>query len=193
MLDDEYWHDHDAMFDAIFRVQPPSTSDEIESLEEASAYWRENFSGAAKPVSIRYRGKQYLIHVAFVTDHAYTMKNPEWTEGKSNVRRVLDLPRAKAMDNIWKVLQTPDAITWSRTTEENKQYDTALSAEDRMYGRVILAPTPTKEDLSKNECTHFEFVSWHLPDYAQHAGSLRRDDREKTNPVQLPPSLRRSR
>lgn len=192
---EEYWHwlenggEEQAYFDAAGRI--PAASEDIEDLEQARSYWRLNFAGSPKSVNIRYRGKQYLIHVAFVSDHAYTAKNPEWVEGRSNVRRVIDLPRAQAMDNIWKVLQTPDAITWSRTTEENKQYDAALSAEDRIYGRVVLAPTPTAEDLRNNECTHFEFVSWHLPGQRQHEEARQRGRVEPTNPVQLPKAMRK--
>lgn len=167
-------------------------SAEIQTLEEARSYWRKHFKGKDKAVQVYYKGRQYAIKIDFVTDHAYSKKNPDWENGLSNVKRALDLPRAQAMDNIWKVLQNPNIITWSKTTAINKQYDAVLSAENRVYGRVVLAPTPTGQDLDNDECTHFEFVSWHLPNETQYKGAIGFES-SKTTPVQLPSSMRKKK
>ena len=71
------------------------------------------------------------------------------------------------MDDIWKVLKAPDVLTWSKTDPRNKQFDRVLDLANAHYGRVILAPTPTPSDLKHSQCTHFELISWHLPDARQ--------------------------
>ena len=169
-----------------------TSSEDIQTMEDAQAYWRKHFRGKTKAVQIHYKARQYAIKIDFVTDHAYSKKNPDWEEGISNIKRVLDSPRAQALDNIWKVLQNPNIITWSKTTTTNKQYDAVLSAENRVYGRVVLAPTPTAQDLDNDECTHFEFVSWHLPSDTQYKWATGFES-SKTTPVQLPPSMRKKK
>ena len=174
-----------AMFDASDTTAPQSSAD-IKTLEDAKNYWNTYFLSRKRLVQVRHNNRQYDLKIDFLTDHAYTKKNPNGNDPE----RVLDLSRAQALDNIWKVLNAPDAITWSETTPTNKQYDSELSVVDKLYGRVILRPKPTAQDKANNECTHFVLVSWHLPSESQHKKALVRTYGERTTPISLPKKQR---
>lgn len=161
----------------------PSSSKDIQTLEEAKQYWQKHFNGKDKPITVNYKRQQTHLFVTFSTNHGFTGKNSAWTEGTSNDKRTLELDRAQHMDDIWKVLESPDVITWSHSTPTNKQYDKVLEAQDRIYGRVILVPTPTPQDVKNGECTHFEFASFHLPNETQFKAA--KNSRSQTMPNKI--------
>lgn len=163
----------------------PSTSDDIQTLEEARQYWVKHFIGKNKLVVVNYKRQTLQIFVTFSSDHSFTTKNTAWEEGLSNDKRTLELKRAQHMDDIWKVLQNPDVVTWSYSTPTNTQYDKVLEAKDNLYGRVILVPTPTPQDFKNGECTHFEFASFHLPSETQFKAA--QGSRNQTLPTKMRP------
>ena len=175
-------HGHDGRF-APGAALPSSA--EITTLEQAKAYWREHFVGDGQPVpvTVNFKGQPFAIHVTFSSTHAYTKERAKWKQTKQGPRRELDLARATRMDAIWHVLSAPDVLTWSKTDPRNKQFDRALDMAHADYGRVVLAPTPTPDDLKKNRCTHFEFVSWHLPTAKQFIEA--KQSRWKTDPHKM--------
>ena len=162
----------------------PSSSVGIQSMRQAELYWKAKFgNGQPMPVTVHFKGQPYSIHVVFSSDHAYTTTPDEWKQYRRGPRRVLDLPRAGRIDDIWKVLDAPDELTWSKTDPRNKQFDRALDLANAHYGRVILAPTPTPADIKNGVCTHFEFVSWHLPTAKQF--NQAKQSAWKTNPHKM--------
>lgn len=170
------------LFDSAAPVVP-ATSAEIQNIEQANALWRRDFVGINKPVTVNYKRQQVQIFVTFSSDHAFTGKNAAWAEGLSNEKRALELDRAQHMDDIWKVLQHPDVVTWSDSTPTNKQYDKVLEAEDSQYGRVVLVPKPTAADIKAETCTHFEFASFHLPSETQFKSA--KNSRSQTLPTKV--------
>ena len=139
----------------------------VTTLEQAEAYWKTHYIGDGQPKAIRckYGKHTYQIYVTFTRNHAYT---EAVTSGKPDEDRVFDPRRAQTMHFIQRVLQHPVAVSWSATMPTNKQFDGVLTMADPRYGRVILKPTPAADDIAKKQITHFEFVSWHLPDAMQH-------------------------
>ena len=74
---------------------------------------------------------------------------------------VFDSDRAKSLDAIWEVLRNPQAVNWSLDHPPNKTFDRRVNLSRDGFGRVVLEPTPTPDDIAANKVTHFDFVSWH--------------------------------
>ncbi len=168
MADDDYWLGIEevtglSLYDAATAL--PATSAGIQTEDEARAYWAHNFlSGNPHRIECKYGKRKYVFHVRFTRNHAYT--DDVENTGQDDLR-VFDLPRAQGMDDIWKVLKSPDAVTESRKTS-NRQFDKRLMLNSIRYGRVVLDPQPNAVDLKDGVCTHFDFVSWHMPSEKQH-------------------------
>lgn len=138
----------------------PSSSRDIQTLQEAKDYWVKHFeTGSFHRIECKYGKKKYVFQVKFVRNHAYTEDIHNTGHDES---RIFSKERAQALDNIWKVLQNPDAINESDSGRGYRQFDRRIvEVESTLYGRVVLAPKPNAIDLKTNQCTHFEFVSWH--------------------------------
>lgn len=121
----------------------------------------------------------------FVRNHAYTENS---TGSSRDDDRVLDLARAQHMDEIWQVLRHPDGIIESPSGRGYRQFDKKITLQNNQYGRVVLAPKPTPEDIKDNKVTHFEFVSWHMPDAKQHEAAKRLAAANHVSPIKKAPS-----
>ncbi|HET8550869.1 MAG TPA: helicase-related protein [Gammaproteobacteria bacterium] len=155
----------------------PQSSADIRNEMEAQRYFMRRFGGGRPmPVTVDYQGQKYPITVSFDSSHAYTAR-------ALGGARKFEPERARTMDYIPVVLRHPDALTWSQNDPRNKQYDKKLSAEDE-YGRVVLRPIPTPEELADGYSRHFEFVSWHPYSESERFTATARS-RHKTNPAKL--------
>jgi hypothetical protein len=161
----------------------PSSIAEITDEKSAVAYWRAHFdAGRAHRIECRYGTRKYVFHVAFGRNHAYTEDTLK--TGRDD-GRAFSLARARGMDAIWQVLRMPSAVNWSDTDPRNKQFDRVLDVGHRRYGRVILEPTPTTEDIANNTVTHFAFVSWHEPDADSFAAAKSDAARKRVAPTEM--------
>ena len=138
----------------------PAYSTQISNLEEANAYWEKHFvdKGRHHHIECRFGTKSYRFTVKFARNHSFT----KHTNGKHGVKydhlREFDIDRAKAMDAIWQVLRNPSVVNWSETDPRNKQFDKQLDFVSVRFGRVILSPTPTKDDIKAGKVSAFAFV-----------------------------------
>lgn len=163
----------------------PSSSSDIQTLQEAKDYWVKHFNtGVFHRIECKYGKKKYVFQVKFVRNHAYT----ENTTGSSRDEdRLLDLVRARHMDEIWQVLRYPDGIIESKSGRGYRQFDKKITIENTLYGRVVLDPKPTPEDTKDNKVTHFEFVSWHMPETKQHEEAKRLAAVTHVSPIKKAP------
>ena len=165
----------------------PAYSTQISNLEEANAYWEKHFvdKGRHHHIECRFGTKSYRFTVKFARNHSFT-KN---TNGKHGVKydhlREFDIDRAKAMDAIWQVLRNPSVVNWSETDPRNKQFDKQLDFVSVRFGRVILSPTPTKDDIKAGKVSAFEFVSWHEPTRQQFSAAQKRMSNVRVTPTQM--------
>lgn len=137
----------------------PPDSSYITTLGEAEEYWKAHFE-SRNPATIKVRNgmRAYGIVVTFKRNHAYTQD--ELGTGRDD-DRVFSVERAVTMSHIWPTLHSPGAVRWSDTDPRKKAFYKELKIEHPKYGVVILEPTPTKVDLEKGVCSHYDFVSWH--------------------------------
>lgn len=146
-----------------------SGSRAVTTQEQAKAYWEAHFdNGQLHQIDCKYGKRRYVFHVEFKRNHAYTNDNDK--TGRDE-KRAFDLQRAQRMDDIWHVLKFPKAVTWSTNNSKNKQFDAECEISGD-FGRVILEPTPTPEDIKRGVVTHFDFVSWHPVTKASHKAAL---------------------
>jgi hypothetical protein len=87
------------------------------------------------------------------------------------------------------VLEAPDVVTWSRAKPGNKQFDKLLSLKVGAYGRVILEPEPTPEDIAAGKVTNFVFVSWHPVGAGQFRAAKLAAEHPHVNPLQTRKAL----
>ena len=167
--------------------QDVATSADIATEPQAAAYWAKHFAdGNSHRIACKYGKRKYPFQVRFERNHAYT----EDAHGTGRDKdRTFALDRAQGMDAIWRVLEAPDAVTWSRSKPGSKQFDKLLSLDAGAYGRVILEPEPTPEDIAGGKITHFVFVSWHPVGRAQFAAARHAAARPHVNPLQTRKAL----
>ena len=121
----------------------------------------------------------------FARNHAYTGNVTGNQGGRFDHERAFDPLRAQAMDSIWLVLRGPSAVTWSASNPGNKQFDKQLDFVNPRFGRVVLKPMPTKEDVVTGKVTSFEFVSWHAPDKAQYDATRKVAAHQRITPTEM--------
>lgn len=164
----------------------PSSSRDIQTLQEAKDYWVKHFeTGSFHRIECKYGKKKYVFQVKFVRNHAYTENS---TGSSRDEDKILDLVRAQHMDEIWKVLTSPDGIIESQSGRGYRQFDKKITLQNSKYGRVVLEPKPNAVDIRDGVCTHFEFVSWHMPDAKQHEAAKRLAAVTHVSPIKKAPS-----
>jgi SNF2 family DNA or RNA helicase len=164
----------------------PTRSLEIKTAQQAEAYWGKHFvSGTPHAIECQYGTKKYRIFVRFSRNHAYTQNVTGNSGEKFDHERVFELDRARAMDAIWLVLRSPSAVTWSNNNPGNKQFDKQLDFVNPRFGRVVLAPRPTKDDEASGKVTSFDFVSWHEPSKVQYDASRKQVERNRITPTEM--------
>jgi hypothetical protein len=92
------------------------------------------------------------------------------------------------MDAIWEILHDPQAVNWSATNPPNKTFDRRVSLSSTGYGRVVLMPTTSPEDIAVKRVTQFDFVSWHPISQEKFAGAQRDAARDRVTPTDTPPA-----
>lgn len=142
----------------------PARSADIQTKSEAKAYWHKHFdTGTPHAIRCHYGRKSYVFEVRFERNHAYTYDQKKTNRDED---REFNSDRARTMDSIWDVLRDPNSVTWSARERGNKQFDRKVEFLSTGYGRVVLHPEPTEEDIKSGRVKHFVFRSWHpIPDW----------------------------
>ncbi len=118
-----------------------------------------------KEAGVRSRLIANAMCLAFGSNHRQQANHNAAASGKKECESGkplsgISLERAQSIDSIWHVLAVPRAVTWSQTERGNKLFDRELEMAGT-YGRVVLSPTPTPEDIAGGKVWHFVFRSFH--------------------------------
>ena len=161
--------------------EAPSSSADISSLDQAHAYWKKHFeTGSPHHVDCKYGKRRYQFSVTFQRNHAYTSDSMQVSVDDY---RSFDIDRAQTMDRIWDVLRHPHVVTDSRASRA-KVFDREIVVSSQ-YGRVVLEPVPSEEDLANNRVSHFNFVSWHAIGRHRYETAAEEARRAHTTPASL--------